>query len=130
MVRTMKVVSVVGARPQFIKCAPVSCELRQVAQEVLVHTGQHYDDSMSGVFFRELGLPEPDYHLAVGSGSHGHQTGEMLKKIEEILLKKEPDVVLVYGDTNSTLAIEAQRFILGQCIVRRTPISLRGLRAL
>ena len=100
----MKVVSVVGARPQFIKCAPVSCELRQVAQEVLVHTGQHYDDSMSGVFFRDLGLPEPDYHLAVGSGSHGHQTGEMLKKIEEVLLKEEPDVVLVYGDTNSTLA--------------------------
>jgi len=100
----MKVVSVIGARPQFIKCAPVSCELRQVAQEVLVHTGQHYDDSMSGVFFRELGLPEPDYHLAVGSGSHGHQTGEMLKKIEEVLLKEEPDVVLVYGDTNSTLA--------------------------
>jgi UDP-N-acetylglucosamine 2-epimerase len=104
MVHTMKVVSVVGARPQFIKCAPVSCELRQVVQEVLVHTGQHYDDSMSGVFFRELGLPEPDYHLAVGSGSHGHQTGEMLKKIEEILLKEKPDVVLVYGDTNSTLA--------------------------
>ena len=100
----MKVVSVVGARPQFIKCAPVSCELRQVAQVVLVHTGQHYDDSMSGVFFRELGLPEPDYHLAVGSGSHGHQTGEMLRKIEDILLKEEPDVVLVYGDTNSTLA--------------------------
>ncbi len=100
----MKVVSVVGARPQFIKCAPVSCELRKVAQEVLVHTGQHYDDSMSGVFFRELGLPEPDYHLAVGSGSHGHQTGEMLKKIEEVLLKERPDVVLVYGDTNSTLA--------------------------
>lgn len=74
---------------------------------------------MSGMFFRELGLPEPDYHLAVGSGSHGHQTGEMLKKIEEILLKKEPDVVLAYGDTNSTLAIGPQRFILGQCIERR-----------
>lgn len=100
----MKVVSVVGARPQFIKCAPVSCELRKFAQDVLVHTGQHYDDSMSGVFFRELGLPEPNYHLAVGSGSHGHQTGEMLKKIEEVLLKEKPDVVLVYGDTNSTLA--------------------------
>ena len=100
----MKVVSVVGARPQFIKCAPVSYELRQDAQEVLVHTGQHYDDSMSGVFFRELGLPEPNYHLGVGSGSHGHQTGEMLEKIEEVLLKEEPDIVLVYGDTNLTLA--------------------------
>lgn len=64
----MKVVSIIGARPQFIKCAPVSRELRRVAGEVLVHTGQHYDDSMSGVFFRELGLPEPDYHLGVGSG--------------------------------------------------------------
>ena len=67
----MKVVSVVGARPQFIKCAPVSCELRQVAQEMLFYTEQHYDDSTSGVFFRELDLHEPDYHLAVGSGSHG-----------------------------------------------------------
>lgn len=100
----MKVISIVGARPQFIKCAPVSRELRRVAREVLVHTGQHYDDSMSGVFFRELGLPEPDYHLGVGSGTHGQQTGEMLRKIEEILLKEQPDVVLVYGDTNSTLA--------------------------
>jgi UDP-N-acetylglucosamine 2-epimerase len=100
----MKVVSVVGARPQFVKCAPVSCELRKVAKEVLVHTGQHYDDSMSGVFFRELGLPEPDYHLAVGSGLHGQQTGEMLKKLEDVFLKEEPNVVLVYGDTNSTLA--------------------------
>ncbi len=100
----MKVVSIIGARPQFIKCAPVSRELRHLAQEVLVHTGQHYDDSMSGVFFRELGLPEPEYHLGVGSGPHGRQTGEMLAKIEDILLREQPDVVLVYGDTNSTLA--------------------------
>lgn len=100
----MKVVSIIGARPQFIKCAPVSRELRHVAREVLVHTGQHYDDEMSGVFFRELGIPEPDYNLEVGSGSHGQQTGEMLSKVEDILVKEQPDVVLVYGDTNSTLA--------------------------
>ena len=100
----MKVVSIIGARPQFIKCAPVSRALRKVAQEVLVHTGQHYDDSMSGVFFRELGISDPDYHLGIGSGPHGHQTGDMLKGVEEILLKEAPEMVLVYGDTNSTLA--------------------------
>ena len=100
----MKVVSIIGARPQFIKCAPVSRALRQVADEVLVHTGQHYDDSMSGVFFRELGIADPDYHLGIGSGSHGRQTGDMLKRIEDVLLKETPDLVLVYGDTNSTLA--------------------------
>jgi UDP-N-acetylglucosamine 2-epimerase (non-hydrolysing) len=100
----MKVVSVVGARPQFIKCAPVSRELRRVATEVLVHTGQHYDDNMSGVFFAELGIPKPDYNLGVGSGLHGEQTAEMLKRIEGLLLSERPDHVLVYGDTNSTLA--------------------------
>lgn len=100
----MKVVSIIGARPQFIKCAPVSRELRAVADEVLVHTGQHYDDAMSGVFFRELGIPAPQYQLGVGSGPHGQQTGAMLTGIEQILEKEAPDAVLVYGDTNSTLA--------------------------
>lgn len=98
------VVTIVGARPQFIKAAPVSAELRAVAEEVLVHTGQHYDDEMSRVFFDELGIPEPDIDLGVGSGSHGSQTGRMLESLEGVLVEQSPDWVLVYGDTNSTLA--------------------------
>ena len=100
----MKVVSIVGARPQFIKAAAVSRVLREQHTEILVHTGQHYDDEMSAIFFRELDIPEPDYNLSIGSGSHGWQTGQMLQGIEEILLNEHPDWVLVYGDTNSTLA--------------------------
>jgi UDP-GlcNAc3NAcA epimerase len=100
----MKVVSIVGARPQFIKAAPVSRALRERHTEVLVHSGQHYDTSMSAVFFDELGIPEPDFHLGVGSGSHAKQTAEMLAAVEELLADQAPDWVLVYGDTNTTLS--------------------------
>jgi UDP-N-acetylglucosamine 2-epimerase len=100
----MKVVSVVGARPQFIKSAPVSRELRKNSEEILIHTGQHYDRELSQTFFDELHLREPDYNLGIGSGSHGYQTAAMLKGIGDILLTTTPDMVLVYGDTNSTLA--------------------------
>lgn len=110
--KNLKVVTVVGTRPQFIKAAPV---LRAIEQhnlnhpdrkilEVLVHTGQHYDSNMSKVFFEELKLKEPDYNLEVGSGTHAYQTGEMLKRVEKVLQKEKPELVMVYGDTNSTLA--------------------------
>jgi len=101
----VKIVTVVGARPQFIKAAPVSKALRAVGhKEFLVHTGQHYDYGMSQVFFDELQIPAPDVNLGIGSGSHGEQTGRMLMAIEAALLAESPDWVLVYGDTNSTLA--------------------------
>jgi UDP-N-acetylglucosamine 2-epimerase len=100
----MKLVSVVGARPQFIKAAVLSRALRAHWDEVLVHTGQHYDDLMSDVFFRELGLPEPDVNLGVRSASHAVQTARMLEGLEAVYERERPDLVLVYGDTNSTLA--------------------------
>jgi UDP-GlcNAc3NAcA epimerase len=101
----MKIVTVIGARPQFIKASPVSNALINAGiEEVIVNTGQHYDFNMSELFFRDLELPEAKYNLLVGSGKHGEQTGEMLKKLEPVLEKESPDWVLVYGDTNSTLA--------------------------
>ncbi|ABU56901.1 non-hydrolyzing UDP-N-acetylglucosamine 2-epimerase [Roseiflexus castenholzii] len=104
MSKPLTIVTIVGARPQFIKAAAVSRVLRARHREVLVHTGQHYDANMSAIFFDELGIPPPDVNLAVGSAGHGAQTGAMLAKIEEVLLAEHPDWVLVYGDTNSTLA--------------------------
>ena len=100
----MKIVTVVGARPQFIKAASLSRILRQKHDEILVHTGQHYDDNMSEIFFVELDIPKPDYNLNVGSMSHARQTAAMMIGIEDVLLAEKPDAVILYGDTNSTLA--------------------------
>lgn len=100
----MKILTVVGARPQFIKAAVVSHKLRKKHEEVLVHTGQHYDYNMSETFFEELSIPKPDYNLGISGGTHGQMTARMLMAIEEVLLKEKPDRLLVYGDTNSTLA--------------------------
>jgi len=102
----MKILTVIGARPQFIKAAVVSREIqnRKGVIEHIIHTGQHYDKNMSDVFFEEMDIPKPKYHLDINSMNHGAMTGRMLEKIEEIFIAEKPDIVLVYGDTNSTLA--------------------------
>src|SRR3990167_2045235 len=102
----MKLCTIVGARPQFIKAATLSRVIATLPRvnEIIIHTGQHYDSNMSVQFFDELAIPTPAYSLNIGSGSHGQQTGQMLGAIEDVLLQEKPDWVLVYGDTNSTLA--------------------------
>ena len=104
----IKLLTIIGARPQIIKAAALSRaiekEFKDQVHEVILHTGQHYDDSMSDVFFREMQIPEPNYNLGIGSASHGSQTGQMIEGIEKVLLKEKPDGLVVYGDTNSTLA--------------------------
>jgi UDP-N-acetylglucosamine 2-epimerase (non-hydrolysing) len=105
--RPIRVLAVAGARPNFMKIAPLMHEFarrRDRFEPILVHTGQHYDKAMSESFFRDLGIPEPDVNLGVGSGSHGHQTAQVLMKIEDLLIERQPDVVLVVGDVNSTIA--------------------------
>jgi len=102
----MKILTIIGARPQFIKAGAVSREIKNYndIEEIIVHTGQHYDSNMSDIFFEQMQIPKPNYYLGIGGKTHGAMTGQMIEKIEEVALKEKPDVIMVYGDTNSTLA--------------------------
>src|SRR2546430_10506289 len=122
----MRVLSVVGARPNFMKLAPVDRELvKRSVEHVIVHTGQHYDHGMSTAFFEQLWIPAPDFHLGVGSGSHARQTADVMQRLEPILVELRPDLLLVYGDVNSTLAAA---LVAAQLRVRRRHLEA-GLRS-
>ena len=106
MTKKLKLATIIGARPQFIKAAVLSNEIskRSNVEEIIIHTGQHFDENMSQIFFEQMEIPKPDYNLGINGTMHGAMTGQMLEQIEKILIDEKPDVVVVYGDTNSTLA--------------------------
>src|SRR5215470_17776020 len=118
MSERLKIFNIVGARPNLPKIAPLLREMQRhpEIEPILVHTGQHYDEKLSDIFFRQLGIPEPDFNLGVGSGSHAAQTAEILKRVEPILLDLKPDMVLVVGDVNSTIAVSLAAVKLGICV--------------